>query len=1020
MKILAIRGKNLASLEGEFSIDFTEEPLKSAGIFAITGATGSGKSTILDALCLALFDNTPRTNHAGERAENADGISSKDSRNMLRRGTSNGYAEVDFISLAGEKYRSRWSVRRARDKVNGSLQNSTFELQNLTTNTEEQGRKTELLAKVVELIGLTFDQFTRAVLLAQGDFATFLKAKQNEKAELLEKLTGTEIYSRISKAIYDNSKEASDELSILKARIADIELLSDENIELFSNEKRFNQKEIERTSGELELLKNKIKWIDDFLILGNSVEEAEKVLGRANLAIEEAKLRYDYLGRVDNVQDIRDDFNRLKSSRQQLGETEKRLKEQKEGQVANTVLLEQAAEKTIACESELATYNNDFEKVKSLITQARALDAKLSEAKNSFDLAQTEYNQTVKRKQELERVVVKTKSSISSATQVLTDMNSWFEQREAYRGLIPNINLIVSLLENYTADIRQKGTNTNILVETKELLENDLRKLEEERVESERLNKLLPTEIVTLRATLEEGTPCPVCGSTHHPISGVTVESLEEAELNRAKKEVAERIERLTNRIDKRKEEVTRLAILIDNYTQQISATKERLSTLLLVLPEWETLLEQSNLQHRLTTLATDWNKKESDKIQTNEELAKAYTTLKLKEQELADATANGEVRESTCKEAKEAFDTIQEARSALLDGKGADVVERSHQEKIKDISSRLEGLKKEQAAVVAKRDELLGAIGQTASEVERLVGLVVLQQETIDAWLASKEGKISAEELTELLSKSNEWLTAERKHLNDLHQCKTAASATLAERKSNLDKHNSLENRPTEEESRELLAILKEEKEGVVKENTERNMVIDALFVNHENGRKRIEEIETELNKKNALSENWRKLNELLGSADGAKFKVLAQGYTLEVLLGYANKHLQMLSNRYEIQRIPNTLALQVSDLDMAGETRTVHSLSGGESFLVSLALALGLSSLSSNKMAVESLFIDEGFGSLDMETLRVAIGALERLQTQGRKIGVISHVTEMTERIGTKICVEKMASGKSKVEIQ
>ena len=167
------------------------------------------------------------------------------------------------------------------------------------------------------------------------------------------------------------------------------------------------------------------------------------------------------------------------------------------------------------------------------------------------------------------------------------------------------------------------------------------------------------------------------------------------------------------------------------------------------------------------------------------------------------------------------------------------------------------------------------------------------------------------------------------------------------------------------------------------------------------------------------AITDNWSKLNEVIGSSDGKKFRQIAQEHTLEVLLSYANIHLKMLTNRYKIERIPNTLGLQVVDLDMGDEIRTVYSLSGGESFLVSLALALGLASLSSSKMKVESLFIDEGFGSLDPNTLNIAMDALERLHNQGRKVGVISHVQEMTERIPVQIKVSKKASGRSKVEI-
>ncbi len=147
------------------------------------------------------------------------------------------------------------------------------------------------------------------------------------------------------------------------------------------------------------------------------------------------------------------------------------------------------------------------------------------------------------------------------------------------------------------------------------------------------------------------------------------------------------------------------------------------------------------------------------------------------------------------------------------------------------------------------------------------------------------------------------------------------------------------------------------------------------------------VEQIAKELAEKQTVAERWAKLNKLIGSADGAKFKVIAQSYTLNLLLLHANKHLSYLSKRYKLQQVPDTLALQVIDCDMCDEIRTVYSLSGGESFLISLALALGLSSLSSNNLKVESLFIDEGFGSLDAESLGTAMEALEQLQMQGRE---------------------------------
>ena len=178
------------------------------------------------------------------------------------------------------------------------------------------------------------------------------------------------------------------------------------------------------------------------------------------------------------------------------------------------------------------------------------------------------------------------------------------------------------------------------------------------------------------------------------------------------------------------------------------------------------------------------------------------------------------------------------------------------------------------------------------------------------------------------------------------------------------------------------------------------------------------------DIERQQAIEQRWARMNELIGSADGKKFRNYAQQFTLDVLLGYANSHLGQLARRYRLERIITasgpSLGLMVRDQDMGGEIRSVNSLSGGESFLVSLALALGLASLSSNRVRVESLFIDEGFGSLDSETLRVAMDALDGLQSMGRKVGVISHVQEMTERIATRIIVQPAGGGTSSVRVQ
>ena len=227
MKILAIRGRNLASLATEFCVDFQSEPLASAGLFAITGPTGAGKSTLLDALCVALYDATPRLLRAASRGETIPDVGEHsvgpaDPRTLLRRGAGEGFAEVDFVGSDGVAYRARWTVRRARSKAEGRLQASELSLTRIDDGQVLSGNgKLETLKLIEGRIGLSFEQFTRAVLLAQNDFAAFLRASDDERAELLQTLTGTAAYAEISRQAYARAKAEAEALRLLQAQLAD-------------------------------------------------------------------------------------------------------------------------------------------------------------------------------------------------------------------------------------------------------------------------------------------------------------------------------------------------------------------------------------------------------------------------------------------------------------------------------------------------------------------------------------------------------------------------------------------------------------------------------------------------------------------------------------------------------------------------------------------------------------------------------------------------------------------------------
>ena len=1024
MKILAIRGKNLASLEGEFEVDFTAEPLKSAGIFAITGSTGSGKSTLLDAICLALFNDTPRINSAVDNAEIADvngkTIKQKSTSTILRRGTADGYAEVDFIALNGDRICARWSVRRLRDKIDGSLKGSGYSVLNLSTNSELQGGKTELLKKVRELIGLTFDQFTRSVLLAQGDFATFLKAGKNEKAELLEKLTGTDIYSRISAKIYENTKEAETELGLITTRIKDVEILTPEQIAELVAEQKTAISEITKFDSELDILSKKIEWLKTDEQLKASLSTAQKDVAQNDIAVDQAKTRFDYIARVDSVQDIRDDFKQLSNDRKRLDSAKIALKEQEDAHKINLKALGAESETLNEYQKEQHSLNEQWQEIEPQIKEARKLDVQIEGATEKRAEAEKDLAQFVAQKSKCEKAIPTLEAKIDSINKSQNEISTWFETNKMYSDIVTRIDVLSTYI-NDSYDLQESLMAKKKEVEiSKEALNKDKEQLETQKAEEVRLNNILPTEIADLRAQLVDNEPCPVCGSEHHPISTINIDSLEQEALNSAKEIVAKNIERLTQSIIHENEQLARSDSSILSYTVQYDKLVKKITESLINIPQWQEKYATKTLDSELKEIEKHWQNNVSQQTSLKEQFNEQKQNLKVEKDKLEELTNTVSDKEKLQLDINNELSKLKETRKSLLKGADTDSVENDIKNRLKVSSDKIIAVTAHRDLLSAKCEKASGEIAQIGSGITNLTASTSSLDNKVILWLSKRDDKITVEELTTLLSNDNSWLLTERQSLELLLKSKLSAQATLMERQRKVNEHSSLLIKPTESDTEESLTDTQTTQKDKYKTTSERKTEIGVALANHEKGKERIKQFEKEIEQKRAVAENWRKLNDLFGSADGAKFKVLAQGYTLDVLLGYANKHLKDISQRYVLERVSTeSLSLQVVDLDMLSEVRSVHSLSGGESFLISLALALGLSSLSSNRMRVESLFIDEGFGTLDAEALRIAMNALESLQTQGRKIGVISHVTEMTERISTKIQVVKTTNGRSHIEV-
>lgn len=1030
MKILAIRGKNLASLDGQFEIDFRIEPLKSVGLFSITGSTGSGKSTILDALCLALFDDTPRFKNAtNDNLIDTSGkfVNQKNSANILRRGTGDGYAEVEFMALDGNSYRSRWSVKRAREKSDGNLQETIIVLINTTDNTHCQGTKKELLLKITELIGLSFSQFTRAVLLAQGDFATFMKAKDSEKAEILEKLTGTDIYTRISARIYDKWKESKDKYLRDKEIIDNIPLLEDELLQVLKIKLQDYKLQLEHKNQREKIAVRKLDWLKTNNRLQVEIKEAEANLSHAKLKLEEAKTRHKYLIMIDKAQEIRDRYNHKESLSKHLLNTISSLETKRIDGKHIDEQFKEALRMYDEIEQKLAKLNQEYESVSPTIVEARAYDIKIDQILKSVDLAKKEFKELEKKDSDLKNLISKLENNINEGNKKSKDIDTWFDNKQKNVSIVNKYDLIDSVLNNYQTAKNQIISNENLIKKNKQALEIKRDDLESMNSKSAELNDKLSEEVILLRNKLVDGEPCPVCGSIHHQVTQeISADGLRmhEEELNIRRKQLKDEIEKVNNAIAQDEKEILRLQTKIQEYQLQENKSEMELNEYLNSIPNWKDLNNEAKLKDALDKFVKMWSDRTQEQETIKQQLLEFSTKLQSEKSNQENLIKDIVNKKAQLSEYEQESAQLSTKRKVLFNGQRADDVEKHYKDKIHELTFQRNEKQSVKVKLNDKRNSIFGEIAQMETNVKQFGEEILKYEQEINNWITSNNGVINHDLLKELLSKTALWIEQERNKRNALKETTIAMEATFKEKKSKFEQHQAYQHKELDQSI--TVPILEEEITSLsenIKELSETLSNLEIELKTDTANRETVAKLTEKLNAQTVIKENWDKINDLLGSATGDKFKKIAQGYTLDSLLAFANQHLEELSKRYQLQRIVNEnnegLGLQVIDNYSFGDIRSVHSLSGGESFLISLALALGLSSLSSNKMSIESLFIDEGFGSLDIDTLRVAMSALEHLQTQGRKIGVISHVQEMTEQMRVKIKVQKVANGRSKVEI-
>jgi len=1216
MRILGVRFKNLNSLAGEWHIDFTHPEYSSDGIFAITGPTGSGKTTILDAICLGLYGRTPRLDKV-----------TKTSNEIMSRLTGECFAEVAFETQKG-RYRCRWSQHKARKKPEGELQPARHEVSDVESGAVLESRIQQVAAFIDETTGMDFERFTRSMLLAQGGFAAFLQAAPDERAPILEQITGTEIYSLISMKVHERRGEERDKLELLLAEVKGIRLLSADEEKDLQKDLKEKQTADEALGLQLEGLRKAVTWVgivasleqeisgltkqkEEYERRSQSFEPKAKKLEKSRKALalegdyrevtalrlqqdkEKKELdvaktalpikgksceevfnrktaaetgltvaREKQMSEADVIKKVRDLDTRLSEQKKHLEEKDKSISEisrQRTGYVETIDKASQALKKTQEELKAVNDYQTTHISDAMLLTNLAAIsrvfaslrDLKDKHAKAVKELtAASEENVSalaeckkigishVKFREEFERGQSDFKILTGKLTDTLRgrEISQWHQENNALKEremLLKQteerieqidkshltLDSLIKNLETLTAGYEKVADEIKSHVEKKILLEGNIGNLE---IHAALLNRIRNLE--EERTRLEDGKPCPLCGAIDHPYAKGNVPELNkvEKELTDAKvefKRVSEKLSKLesgqaktdaekrhiekditTNksaldadekqfaenmlklnikaepfeRIQKVHDEIVGVQAKIAEISGIVTTAEEmsqKQKQAQKALEELRTRLDNSgkalqDARHRLDTAGREHErlKKEKEAIEKETEQVRAAALKDVEPFGIKEIPSTG--LESILNELTERKDawqrnlekktglekSIQDLESlinkdkALLEklendlktqGKDRDVLMSQYQiiiasryeqygEKNTDQEEKLLADAVNQATkTFEKAREEHGQMEKEVSALKDKIGALINKIDLRAAELIQKE-----KNLTERFKKSgfNDELDYVSACMNEEEREKlTEQEKALVREKTELDarikdKSTAL---TTEREKHLTDQPLETLKEGVVtcesglkQTRIEIGGITKSLSENEILRGKQQERIKY-IDAQKTECTRWETLHELIGSADGKKFRNFAQGLTFEMMTMHANRQLRKMTDRYVLIRDNlQPLELNVIDNYQAGEIRSTKNLSGGESFIVSLALALGLSQMASRNVRVDSLFLDEGFGTLDEDALETALETLAGLWQDGKLIGVISHVPALKERIGTQIQVIPQNGGRSIIE--
>ena len=1033
MKILRIGILNLNSLRGEHLIDFTEQPLVDHPLYAIVGPTGAGKTTILDAITLALYGLTERTKNAKE--------ASKEVATVMTHGTARCRAELEYETGEG-RFRSTWRRRRAHKKVGKDLMNSEREIGKYNPATGDYEilatKKREVNEITERVVGLDYDRFVRSVMLTQGDFDRFLKSKPDEKADILEQITGTAIYRKLSMGAFQRHKLAREDFDRGTAELG-------QALPLQPEARQALDEEIERTMAHSLTLQRQQEILAHQLAAYRTVSAFELQLGQATLTANEKTRQWealatdrDRLFRSDRLEPYRSDLaneeklgDELRDNTSSLSAAETKIAAlraalQQEVSVADQAaealaVFEQSASERSALllqaeklEQELALLHQDCRRDTSQLTLHLRSRKDLQQQREELEQALGELRLTLQGRTAgtLETELQRLEAELPVTEEALAETERCITYRRIEARLREEQGKELGLQEQLAALARQVEQEQSRVAEASTAVE--LQKL---RVDNARLR----AEVSEHRHGLVSGEPCPLCGSLHHPFVELGADE-PEGEV----RELRNALTRIQNELTAQDNALGRTLKKEQEVKQALAALTGRLAELREQLVPPSPRLDLDELTARKTSL-TEARGRLRRGLEQLRKLRTSLPELERKQVALEGALEKDRHLAVTVSALKASIVSKEEAIGVHTDkllrlvGEGgtANGLRRQHEAASTRLRKQSEECEEKRRAtqtalsVAQERRQLLQ---------DQRMQLSRRRQALIDALTdaLSPHDLITDSARQQLLPV--ETVGPLRRQLQQSDQDRQTAMALLEEVTNAMvtAKKDLIDLPPAPEvgERHEALSAELTTIERTIGGLQEQRQADDRRVAQTAQLREALQLLERE-------RDRWAGMNELIGSADGKKFSSFAQSITLQRLVEMGNHHLETISPRYRMQYAPpppggkEELEIEIVDNYMNDNRRMMSTLSGGETFLVSLALALGLSDLASGKQLIRSLFIDEGFGTLDGSTLDQAMATLEQLQAQGKTIGIISHVQQLRERVVCQIQLEPVGDGFSRIEL-